>query len=109
MSGWTMFLTIVGLAAITVVTRCFFLIPQRELPMPGWLKQGLRYAPLAALAAIIAPEVLLTDGQLTLSWRDPRLYAVAAASAWFWWRRSILGTIVFGSIVMVGLRAGLGW
>lgn len=106
--GWTL-LTILGMALVTVVTRGFFLLPDHDVPMPAWLRKGLRYAPLAALAAIIAPEVLLTHGELSLTWRDPRLYAVAVASAWYFWRRSILGTIVLGSAVMVSLRGGLGW
>lgn len=107
-AGWTL-LAIVGLALVTLLTRGFFLLPDRDLPMPAWLRQGLRYAPLAALAAIIAPEVLLTHGAWEPTWRDPRLFAVAAASAWYAWRRSILGTIVSGSVVMVLLKAGVGW
>jgi branched-subunit amino acid transport protein len=68
----------------------------------------LRYAPLAALAAIIAPEVLLTDGKLVATWLDPRLLAVAAGTAYFWWRRGILGTIVVGTAVMLAAKVGLG-
>ena len=109
MNAWESLATIVGLAAITVVTRGFFLLPERELPMPGWLRDGLRYAPLAALVAVVAPEVLLTNGQLTDTWRDPRIFAATAGAAWFFWRRGILGTIVVGTAVMVGLRLGLGW
>ena len=50
---WTLGLAIVGLAVITLVTRGFFLIPEREWPLPTWLREGLRYAPLAALAAVV--------------------------------------------------------
>ena len=49
-------IVVVGLALITVVTRTFFMIPEREMPLPDWLKRGLKYAPLAALTAVIAPE-----------------------------------------------------
>jgi branched-subunit amino acid transport protein len=109
MTGWEAVLAIVGLGAITLLTRAFFLLPQRELPMPGWLSQGLRYAPLAALAAVLVPEIVMTNGELISTWRDARLFAVAAASAWYFWRRTILGTIVSGSAVMLALRLGLGW
>jgi branched-subunit amino acid transport protein len=54
--------TIVGLALITLLTRGFFILPGRELPIPRWLQQGLRYAPLAALAAVIVPEVVMAQG-----------------------------------------------
>lgn len=109
MDTWEAVLAIVGLAVITLVTRAFFLYPERELPMPALLKQGLRYAPLAALVAVIAPEVVLTQGQLIDTWRDPRLFAVAVASGYYAWRRGILGTIVSGTVVLLALRLGLGW
>ena len=109
MAMWHTVIGILGLAVITVVTRSFFLLPKRELPLPAWAMQGLRYAPLAALAAIIAPEVLLTDGALLATWRDARLFAVAAGTAYFAWARSILGTIVGGTAVLLALRIGFGW
>jgi len=109
MSFWEAFFTVLGMAAVSVITRGFFLIPQHELPMPAWLKQGLRYAPLAAMAAIVVPEVVLLQGQLLPTLKDARLYAVAAATAYFFWRRGILGTIVSGTAVMLALRLGLGW
>ena len=109
MSFWEGVLAIVGMAAITVLTRGFFLIPERELPMPEWLRQGLRYAPLAALAAVVAPEILMTQGHLITTLKDARLYGALTATGYFFWRRGILGTIVTGTAVMVALRTGLGW
>ena len=109
MSGAEAVLTILGLGLITVLTRSFFFLSQREMPLPAWLKQGLRYAPLAALAAVVVPEVVMTQGALIHTWQDARLFAVAAGSAWFWWRRGILGTIVSGTAVLLVLRLGLGW
>jgi branched-subunit amino acid transport protein len=101
--------TIVGLALLTLLTRAFFLFPERELPLPMWLQQGLRYAPLAALVAVVAPEVVMTQGQLIDTWRDARLPAVAVASAYYFWRRGILGTILSGTATLLLLRLGLGW
>jgi branched-subunit amino acid transport protein len=109
MSDWESFITIIGLTVITVVTRCFFLIPERELRLPGWVQRGLRFAPLAALAAVVVPEVVMSQGQLISTWQDARLYAVPAATAYFFWRRGILGTIVVGMAVLVPLKLLLGW
>jgi branched-subunit amino acid transport protein len=109
MSQTLAFVCILGMAVITVITRGFFLLSDREWPLPAWLLRGLRYAPLAALAAIIAPEVLLTDGKLVATWLDPRLLAVTAGTAYFWWQRGILGTIVVGITVMLAAKLGLGW
>ena len=109
MSPSAAFVVIVGMTLITIVTRGFFLLADREWPLPQWVMQGLRYAPLAALAAIIAPEVLVTDGALVATWQDARLFAVVAGTAYFVWRRGILGMIVVGTSVMLALRLGLGW
>lgn len=109
MSGWEAFITIVGLGLITLFTRSFFLLSRRELMLPGWVQRGLRYAPLAALAAVIVPEVLIAHGHLIDTWKDARLFAVAAGGAYFFWRRGILGTILTGMAVLVPLRLGLGW
>jgi len=102
-------IAVLGLALITIITRGFFLFPERELPMPAWLQQGLRYAPLAALVAVVAPEIVLTQGRLIDTWMDARLPAVAAATAYFYWRRDILGTILAGTSVLLVLKLGLGW
>jgi hypothetical protein len=52
---------------------------------------------------------VLTDGALIATWQDARLFAVLAGSAYFWWRRGILGTIVTGTAVLLALKLGLGW
>ncbi len=102
-------IAILGLAAITVISRSFFMIPERELPLPDWLKRGLKYAPLAALAAVIAPELLMTQGELIHTLRDARLPAVLCAAGYYFWRRGILGTIVVGMAVYLPLHIGWGW
>jgi len=109
LNPWLVALTIIGLAVITVVTRSFFFLSDREMRFPRWVQEGLRYAPLAALMAVVAPEVLMLNEQLIATWRDARLYAVAAALAYFFWRRGILGTILTGMAVFLPLKLGLGW
>ncbi len=109
MSSIDTLITIVGLAFISLLTRGFFVLPQRELPLPGWLKEGLRYAPVGALVALIAPELVMRHGALIGNWRDAQLFGAAAGIAWFLWRRGMLGTIVAGTATMLALRVGLGW
>ncbi|EHL23885.1 MULTISPECIES: AzlD domain-containing protein [unclassified Acidovorax] len=102
-------IAILGLAVITVVSRSFFMLPERELPLPDWLKRGLKYAPLAALTAVIAPEILMTQGELIGTFMDARIPAVLCATAYYFWRRGILGTIVVGMAVYLPLHIGWGW
>lgn len=109
MDGTDTTLAILGLGLVTLLARAFFLLPARELPMPPLVRRALKYAPLAALVAIVTPEVLLTQGELIRSVADARLLAALAGALWFAWRRGILGTIAVGMAVYLPLRLGLGW
>jgi branched-subunit amino acid transport protein len=97
-------LTIAGLVACTLITRGFFILPERALELPPRVKQALRYAPIAALVAVIAPEIALNT---TLGDAWIKLLAAALAAGYFFWRRGILGTIVVGMGVYWLLRFGL--
>lgn len=86
MSSLEIFFTTLGMAAIALACRAFFLVPKDDLPMPLWLREGLRYAPVAALAAVVAPELVMTQGQLIDTWRDARIFGALAGLAFYAWR-----------------------
>lgn len=106
--GWTI-VVIVGMACITVLARCFFFLLDKPWRLPHWALRGLQYAPIAALSAVVIPEIVLTYGTLIDSWRDARLFAAAAGIAAFFWKRNVLATILVGLAVYLPLRLGLGW
>ena len=105
--AWTLAI-IVGLAAVTVITRSFFFISSRPWSLPSWAERGLRYAPIAALAAVVVPEVVMTQGQLIHGW-DARVFGALVGGVVFFRRRSVLATIVAGMAVYLPLHLGLGW
>lgn len=105
---WTL-AVIAGLAGVTVLTRCFFFILDRPWGLPDWAHRALHYAPVAALAAVIAPEIVMSAGHLVPTWKDARLYAAAVGAAWYYWRRGVLGTMLAGMAVYLPLHLGLGW
>ena len=106
--GWTV-LTIFGLAIVTVITRSFFFLSSKPWTLPDWAQRGLHYAPIAALAAVIAPEIVMTQGVLISTWQDARLFAALAGGGWFYWRGGVLGTILAGMAVYLPLHLGLNW
>jgi branched-subunit amino acid transport protein len=57
-----------------------------------------------ALAAIVAPDLLVSGGAVSLSWTNTKLIAGVAAIAFFLWTRQVLGTLVFGMVVFTLLR-----
>ena len=106
-------LAIVGMTVITVLTRCFFFISEREWKLPDWAQRGLQYAPIAALTAVIAPDIVMAGGELTAFLRDARVWASVVAAAFYFWRRhagfTLPLTIAVGMAVYLPLRLGLGW
>ena len=108
LNGHTL-LTILALAVVTVVTRGFFFMSKRPWTLPNWAQRGLQYAPIAALSAVVMPEILMSQGHLVATWQDARLFAALAGALWFFWRRGVLGTIVCGMAVYLPLHIGLGW
>jgi branched-subunit amino acid transport protein len=109
---WPTLVTI-GLALVTVLTRSFFFISSHPWHLPRWAQRGLHYAPIAALAAVIVPDMVMTQGHLISQWQDARLFAALAGAGWFFWRKgagqAVLGTIVAGMAVYLPLHLGLGW
>jgi branched-subunit amino acid transport protein len=109
MTTWMTIVAIAGLTAVSVVTRGFFMIPDREVPIPAWLREALRYAPLAALVAVLLPEIAMTGDHLIATWKDARIYATATGIFVFCTTRSLLGTILAGTATLLALRLTLGW
>jgi branched-subunit amino acid transport protein len=111
--NWWHVLVILGLTMVTVITRSFFFISSKPWHLPHWAQRGLQYAPIAALAAVVVPEIVMTQGQLIHTWQDARLYGAITGAAFYVWRKgagqAVLGTIVFGLAVYLPLHLGLGW
>ena len=75
---------IVGLALVTVLTRSFFFISSKSWQLPHWAQRGLQYAPIAALSAVVVPEIVTVQGVFVTTWQDARLFAaVAGAGCYF--------------------------
>ena len=105
---WTLGV-IVGLAVVTVVARSFFFISSQDWQLPDWAQRGLQYAPIAALSAVVIPEIITVQGELVSTWQDARLYAAVVGAAAYFWRRDVLITILAGMAVYLPLHLGLGW
>lgn len=106
--AWTLWV-IVGLAIVTVVSRSFFCISSKPWQLPHWAQRGLQYAPIAALSAVVVPEIVMSQGQLIGTWQDARLFAAAAGVAIYYAKRNVLLTILGGMAVYLPLHLALHW
>ena len=105
MSNIEIWAVIAVLVVATAATRSSFWLVGHHITIPRRVQEILRYAPACALAAIIAPDLLLgSQGQLQLAISNPKLLAGLAAVLFYVVRRNMLQTIVFGMLVFTALR-----
>ena len=106
--SWTL-AVIAGLTGVTILTRTFFFFSSEEWALPDWAQRGLQYAPIAAMAAVVLPDILLQQGQFLQTWMDARWIGAAVGAAVYFWRRDGLLTIVAGMLAYLPLHLLLGW
>ncbi|MGI4848215.1 MAG: AzlD domain-containing protein [Janthinobacterium lividum] len=103
-SLWLIF-ALIGLA--TVLPRSSFIVLAGRARLPPWLQRALRYAPAAALAAIILPDLLVAGGAVQPA--NPRLLAGLVVVAVVLWSRNPWLPFIAGMGVLSVLHFGLGW
>lgn len=104
MSAFELWLTIVGMTGVTLATRALMLVFGDRIALPQRVQHALRYAPAAALAALIVPEVLLQGGAVTVSWTNFKLIAGVAAIVTMLATRSMIATMVVGTAAFGAAR-----
>ncbi len=76
------------------------------LRLPESLERALRYIPPAVLMAIVAPAVLIPDGQqVQLDWHNPYLIGAGVAFLVGWWRNHLLLTILSAMLAFFAWQA----
>ena len=104
METWFVWALIAGMGLVAFFTRAIFVLPGSHLRLPATAERVLRYAPAAALMAIIVPDLALTQNVVSISMHNPRLVAGLVAFALAAATRSILATIAGGMTVLLLLR-----
>ena len=105
MADWEIWLVIGVLALATAATRSSFWLIGQHITIPKRVQEMLRYAPACALAAIIAPDLLLApDGNAVLDFSNLKLISGVVATGYYLLRRNMLETILFGMAFFTALR-----
>lgn len=94
-----------GLALVAFFTRAVFILPGGRVRLPPTMERVLRFAPAAALMAIIVPDMVRSGDTVWLSPENPRVVAGLAAFAVAVMTRSIVLPIVFGLLVLTVMKA----
>lgn len=105
--GVWLWITFAALSLTTMLTRGSFIVIGEKGRLPPVVQRALRYAPAAALAALIVPDLLLDHGQFQPI--NPKLLAGVVIVAIALRTRQPWLPFILGMGVLVALRKGLGW
>lgn len=102
----TLWLVILAAGAGTFAFRASFIALFGRLDdVPEGAERALRFVPAAVLSALVAPDLLLADGGVSVA--NPRLAAGALATAVAWRTEDIAATLVTGMVSLWLLSTSL--
>ena len=106
--GVWLWVTFALIALATHIPRGSFIVAGSRARLPATLQRALRYAPAAALSALVLPDVVLDGGELDPF--NPKLAAALAVLLMATLRpRNPWLPFIAGMGVLLLLRKGLGW
>jgi branched chain amino acid efflux pump len=97
-------LAIIGISLTTIVTRGSFVVFGSRLRLHRTVEEALRFAPAAALGALVLPALLLRHGHIDFSLQNQRLIAAFIAALVMWRFHSMIWTIIVGMSIATLLR-----
>ncbi len=101
-------LTIAGCALVTAIPRFFPLMYLSVESLPKASLKWLSFIPVAVMAALLFPDVLVRDNTLHISFENTYLLAAIPSLILAAYTRSFFGTIACAMLSVAGLRY-LGW
>lgn len=105
--GVWLWLTLFAIGSTTILTRGSFVLGGEGARLPPALQRALRYAPAAALSALIVPDLLLDAGEFDPA--NPKLAAGIVVALVAVRSRNPWLPFLAGMGVLLVLRKGLGW
>ena len=97
-------LTILGMALVTYIPRLLPVWLLSSKSLPPLVITWLRYVPVAVLAAMLFPSLIVQSNQVNLSLSNLFLWAALPTLLVAWKRRSLFGSVVVGMIVVAVVR-----
>jgi branched-subunit amino acid transport protein len=99
---------LLGLGLMTALTRSGVLLWPRPITLAPRLQRALRFAPMAAIAAVIVPSVLFHSGGAVVDLIHPKTLSAAACLLAWWLTRQMSACLLTGLAVYVVTTLALG-
>ena len=104
MSDQTVLFTIIGMGLVTYIPRLLPAWFLRGRTLPPFLEAWLKYVPVAVLAALLLPSLLVDGGHFNLTWNNLYLWAALPAGLTAWKTRSMFATVLVGMAIVAAAR-----
>ena len=103
------FITILGMAAVTALPRILPMWLLAERNLPSIVERWLKYVPVTVLSALLLPSILIPQGAIDLGFTNLYLWA-AFPTLWIGWKtRSLFGAVIAGMLLVALGRFLFGW
>ena len=96
--------TLLGMAMVTYVPRLLPLWVLSSRSLPPLVVTWLRYVPVAVLAAMLLPSLVIADQNINVSIDNIFLWAAIPAFLMAWKTQSLFGAVVAGMFTVAVLR-----
>ncbi|MBG0791361.1 MAG: AzlD domain-containing protein [Desulfovibrionaceae bacterium] len=104
MDQTVVFLTFLGMLAVTYVPRMAPMVALASKSLPEPVVRWLSYVPVSVLSAMLFPSLLLDDREFDFSPDNFFLWAAVPAFLLAWRTRSFFGTVALGMALVAGGR-----
>lgn len=98
------FAVIIGMMLVTYIPRMLPLAILSRVDLPKGLLNWLSYVPVAVLSAMLAPELLLKGGELSINLSNTYLLAAIPCFLVGIYSKNIFLTVITGMAVVVMLN-----
>lgn len=108
MSDLAFALMVAGMALVTYLPRLLPALVLQRRRVPPFIAAWLRYVPVAVLAALLLPSLLVAEGKFNLAWDNLYLWAALPAGLVALRTRSMFATVLAGMAVVALARLFIG-
>ncbi|KAF0111266.1 MAG: Branched-chain amino acid transport [Chloroflexi bacterium] len=104
MTDTAVLITLLGMALVTYLPRVLPAWFLRGRKLHPFVEAWLKYVPVAVLAALLLPSLLVDGGKFKLAWDNLYLWAALPAGLTAWKTRSMFATVLVGMAVVALAR-----
>lgn len=104
MAETILLITFAGMTLVTYLPRLLPAWLLRERTLPPFLIAWLRYIPVAVLAALLLPSLVVQENTINISAQNLYLWAALPAGWVAWKKKSLFGTVITGMLIIALVR-----